>query len=218
MEHKFISYDKKYFDSCATLIKETWPLHKYFKDMKDEDCVYKSYLKICLVDSVFSQIIINDDDNVIGLILGSKRQKTYRRRLTEFWLNMKTQVWILSQLMKGEFGQRKAAMDFAQVMQGIQQQGQEYHKEFDSEIILFIVGKEERGKKLGYSLMNNYIKFCKENNIKSIYLWTDLGCTYSFYDRFGFKLYKKFHNENLTHGKEDIENGLIYHLNLNYKH
>jgi len=46
-----------------------------------------------------------------------------------------------------------------------------------------------------------------------IYLWTDKGCTYQFYDRYGFKRIKELRSEFL-HEYGEGPNGFVYAKSL----
>nr|WP_245157076.1 GNAT family N-acetyltransferase [Anaerovorax sp. IOR16] len=110
----------------------------------------------------------------------------------------------------GKFGNRKVARQIAATHRRVDCLGEEQSDLFDGEVNLFIVSKELRGKKYGYQLMNDYVEFCKVNQMKSIFLWTELSCTYTFYERYGFQRYSTFHDKSLTDGKKSKDNGFVY--------
>ncbi|WP_189337894.1 GNAT family N-acetyltransferase [Photobacterium sanguinicancri] len=85
--------------------------------------------------------------------------------------------------------------------------GEEDVELFDSEITLFIVSPELKGKGLGRKLMDRYVHFCKANGIATAFLWTDVDCDYSFYQKSGFKIHNTFKSAK-QHRDAEHEDGM----------
>ncbi|WP_281221741.1 GNAT family N-acetyltransferase [Photobacterium sanguinicancri] len=83
---------------------------------------------------------------------------------------------------------------------------------FDSEINLFIVSPELKGKGLGRKLMDRYVHFCKANGIATAFLWTDVDCDYSFYQKYGFKIHKTFKSAKLLQHGTGHEDGMVFYI------
>ncbi|WP_428868347.1 GNAT family N-acetyltransferase [Clostridium sediminicola] len=211
---KFKKYNRKYSRSCAELIKTTWDLEEGFKNPKKVDSIYQYFLKSCINYSEHLDIIVDENDNVKGLLFGSIEDETYPQMVKYMIRTLEINLWAFFNLIIGNFGDREVALNMKNDNNSIDKLGEAYAKEFDSEINLFIVSPELRGEGYGIKLMNRYIEFCKENELHRIFLWTELSCSYSFYEKYGFKLYKKFYHESLTEGDKDKLNGLIYYYTI----
>ncbi|SHH35340.1 Acetyltransferase (GNAT) family protein [Clostridium grantii DSM 8605] len=128
---------------------------------------------------------------------------------------MSKDFWAAYNLILGNFGDFKTALEFKKNIDSMDKLGESYANEFDSEITLFIISPELRGMGYGIKLMDRYINFCKRNQLNEVFLWTELGCTFTFYEKYGFKLYKKFYHKNLTEGHKLKPNGMIYSYTIN---
>ncbi|WFD10217.1 GNAT family N-acetyltransferase [Tepidibacter hydrothermalis] len=209
-KYRFEKYDLKYFKSCADLVKQTWNLHGAYKEIKNIDCVYELYIRDCLDYSEYCDLIIDEDENVCGIMFGSFENRNIIQRSTLIIKRIKTCLWSSFRLLKGDFGKINNALSTYLNQKRDDNAGEVYSDNFSSEINLFIVSKSLRGQGYGYKLMNRYIEFCYENKLSSVFLWTDLGCSYSFYERYGFKLFDTFHGNTLSEGNGKDANGLIY--------
>ncbi|WP_180962667.1 GNAT family N-acetyltransferase, partial [Salimicrobium jeotgali] len=217
IEYRVIKYNRKYLYSCAKLVRNTWDFHSSFVGVKDNLPIYITYVKECLNYSIHREIIVNEKDEVCGLLFGSIEENgiidAVKWKISTLFISLyQLALWCL-----GRFGNRKIATKIAAAHRKADCQGEEQSDLFDGEVNLFIVAKELRGKQYGYRLMNNYVEFCKANQLKTIFLWTELSCTYSFYERYGFQRYSSFHNITFTDGNKAKDNGFVYCFNIEQK-
>lgn len=217
MKYEFINYEKKYLKSCAELVKDTWDFHSDFKGIKNNLIIYIAYVCDCLNYSKHCQLIIGEDDKVYGLLFGSIENETFVYSLKYFFKNLLNFFIVINNILLGKLGNRVIAIKNFRCYKTIDEEGEKFSNFFDGEVNLFIVNKELRGKKYGYKLMNNYINFCYKNGLKSIFLWTELSCTYTFYERYGFKKFATFYNKDLTENHVEKNNGFIYCYDINNK-
>lgn len=210
----FREYEEKYFDSCIELLKTTWDFHRGFKNLPDKDLVYQHYFYTCLNWNEHMEIIVDDYDNVKGILFGSIEAESYVRAKVFKRAEKKLKKWTAHHLRKGDFGEKEAALKSFKEFAKNDELGEMYADEFDSEINLFIVSPELRGMGYGIKLMDRYVEFCRKNKLKTSFLWTDVGCSFSFYNKYGFKLYKKYHSTSLTQGNKSNPNGMIYYLKI----
>lgn len=214
MKLKFKKYNRRYLRSCAELIKTTWDLEEGFENPKKVDIIYQYFVMSCVNYSEHLDIIVDEKNNVKGLLFGSIEDESYPQMIKYMIRVLKMKLWASVNLILGNFGDRKTALIINNENNSIDKLGEAYAKKFDGEINLFIVSPELRGKGYGKKLMDNYIEFCKENELHKIFLWTELSCSYSFYENYGFKLYRKFYHESLTEGDKNKPNGMIYYYKI----
>ncbi len=78
-----------------------------------------------------------------------------------------------------------------------------------------IVSKEARGLKLGKKLVDELICHFKDKNVKSFYLYSDLGCNYGFYGHNGFTLIAEQEmNFQFSFGNE-MDKAFLYDYQIN---
>lgn len=214
MELKFKKYNKKYLESCANLIRSTWPFEKEFNQPKNPEIIYQSYVLSCEMYSEHLDLIVDEYDNVKGILFGSIENAGFFSQMKYRAKGFKNNLKILYYLLRGGFGNRRTAWKIRNEHNEIDTLGETTDKQFDSEINLFIVSPDLRGMGYGQKLMDRYIEFCNYNELRSAFLWTDLGCSYNFYERYGFKLYKRFFHASLSESDKKQPNGMIYYLDI----
>ncbi len=208
--YSFSNYDSKYLKSCGDLVRESWNLHQNYRNLKQIDSVYELYIRDCVDYSEYTELIVDGDGIVHGIMFGSIENRDIIQHINLVIKRIKTTLWHAVKVIKGDFGRRSTAITVYKKQKNNDKLGEAYSDEFQSEVNLFIVSKRLRGQGAGYKLMNRYIEFCQNKNLNSVFLWTDLGCTYSFYERFGFKLHSTFHSDTLTNGEANKANGMIF--------
>ncbi|GAA0742818.1 GNAT family N-acetyltransferase [Clostridium oceanicum] len=209
-DYRFVNYESKYLKSCGHLVQESWNLHKSYKNFKKIDSVYELYIRDCVDYSEYTELIVDGEDIVYGIMFGSIENRNITQYTDLSIKRIKTALWRAVRVFRGDFGTISTAMNVYKRQKEDDKLGEAYSDNFSSEVNLFIVSKRLRGKGYGYKLMNRYIEFCLNNDLENVFLWTDLGCTYSFYERFGFELYSTFHSDTLTDGNINEANGMIY--------
>lgn len=208
----FKQYDNSYFESCIRLIQITWNLHAGFKGIPDDKAVYAYYLKTCLNWNAHLDIIVDEADNVKGILFGSNEHPSLIRELSFMRTDRKINKWKNELLKRGTFGELDAAKrEFAKLTLN-DKLGEEDAELFDSEINLFIVSPELKGKGLGRKLMDRYVHFCKTYGIATAFLWTDVDCDYSFYQKYGFKIHKTFKSAKQHHRDAEHQDGLVFFI------
>lgn len=208
---EFVKYEDKYLESCARLIETTWQFHKEFKNMGDKSVIYKFYVLSCLNYSEHLDLIVDDKDEVLGILFGSIENESSSQTKKYKKQEKALKRWAFRELSKGNFGDRKVALQRLKELQANDAAGEQFSHLFESEINLFIVSPELRGKGLGIKLMDRYMEFCKKNNLKSAFLWTDMECSYTFYEKYGFKFFKDF---KASYNVGEQCTGMIYYMEV----
>lgn len=199
-------YNNKYFEKCCELLAVNWDFYSHFDSVKNKSIPYKLYFKRTLIESSYKKIVVNDNDDLMGMIFAeiTPRNKLY---LTLY------NIYVLWYLLIGKLGKRRAAFKFLDKYRRTCKKL--YSKaSFDGELFLFVVSEKSRGLGIGKTLYKNYLKECKINNINKIGLQTGADCDYKIYDHLGFKRESALYTDMYIKGKEDT-NFYIYTLSLN---
>ncbi|MEJ9209769.1 GNAT family N-acetyltransferase, partial [Paenibacillus larvae] len=177
---QFKKYDKKYLESCTALLRSTWGFEKKFIQPKKPELIYQYYVLSCENYSKHLDLIVDEHDDVKGILFGSIEDIDVFDEMKYKLKGLKTNLRMLFYLIRGDFGERKKALRIINAFYEVNKLGVTTNKPFDSEINLFIISPELRGMGYGKKLMDRYIEFCKENDLLSAFLWTDIGCSYNF--------------------------------------
>lgn len=215
VEIKYVKYHNKYFNQCAMLMKGTWNFHKHFVNIENNDIVYGAFLEGSLMDATYTDLILDEHENVLGYLIGNNYKKDAffikgKKLLGQIKFYSKHLIY----LILGKYGDKKAAL---QQFSGMTELASRLEKDkmlFDSEVNLFFVSPILRGKGYGKKLMDRYIEYCKQREIKKVFLWTDRGCNYKFYEFYGFELHDQINHKLLAEPEKEY-NGFVYSLNLN---
>ncbi len=202
-----IPYNKKYLNSTSSLIKKTWSYYNsYYNIINDDLLVYKALIEFTLIDSNYTKLLINNN-KVEALFFANtdfnnNLKKKYKRLFLYFKYGFK--VLILRKI-KPVNNVIKFFKEYKAILNSIS----DLYKELGAEINLFITSKNIRGKNYGKKLLNDFINNCNKQQIKGIFLLTDKGCNYTYYDKMGFRCEKEFYSRVLDKNTKKI-NGFIY--------
>ncbi|MEZ8194291.1 GNAT family N-acetyltransferase [Vibrio cortegadensis] len=212
--YRFVPYAKKHFTSCVDLIMSTWNFHSSFMDVPCNRVIYEYYLKTCLNWNHHHDVVVDEHEQVIGVLFGSKEETSFIEELKFSRKDRLNNKWKNNKIQRGDFGNKEVARKELSRFTMNDALGEEDASLFGGEVNLFIVSQIFRGQGLGRQLMDRYIDFCQSNNLKSVFLWTDEDCNHSFYSRYWFSLYRRFNTYTHYEVKSPTENGMIFSLQV----
>ena len=166
-------------------MSDTWNFNKGFDGLKKDNIGNEIFFKECLLDMNYSEVIIDEDDKVHGYLFGVTGRKSVNPLMTGI-RTFAFLMWGFYHYLVGSFGQRKTAWLRLKETIELTEALEEQRRNSDGYVNLFFVGSSLRGQGWGKKLMTNYQERCLEVGVKRLYLWTDKGCNYKFYDHNGF--------------------------------
>ena len=207
----YARFEKKYLESCMDIIRNTWKFDKDFKNPKKPEYVYKYYVLDCVNWSEHLDLLVDEDGRAQGILFGSIERPAFPKKMKFLLTQWKLRAEMWWHILNGDFGDRKQAVAVYKDMRQIDADGESKAEHFDSEVNLFILSPTLRGQGYGRQLMDRYMDFCRENHLKKAFLWTTTGCTWQFYERYGFHVYQRFTHQGLS-SKEapKTPNAMIY--------
>lgn len=210
MNLKFTPYKKEYFEQSAMLMSKTWHFNQMLENPKDTSLIYKVYFQESLLESQYTDFIVDENGQVLGYLLASAPNlvtpsSALRSKLSELWL----MIELTGHIALGSLGSRQQALATVEAANDLSKETHKDAEQFDSEVVLFFISDELRGQGCGRKLMERYYDFCRRNDICKIFLSTDLACNFGFYDHHGFERHREFHHECLARPEEEY-NGFIY--------
>lgn len=201
-----VNYEKKYFNGIAKLMSEYWDYDKYFPHSKKPIYIYKLLLCDIVNNLDYSVIVVDEDDQVMGCILGkfNNEKKSLKKIFNLFKFLIKLEYYILFNLLGKKISSIKTILSILYVFNILKKD----ENKFDSNIELFILKEELRGMGLGRALMDDYMDYCARQNLNSVHLCTDKTSNYKFYEKYGFTLYDRVLFD--PNSDPDKDTGLIY--------
>lgn len=192
---------KSDYSRVKELIIEAFKFKQYTSNSKVLDIFSETYLRRCLLAQNYSQVV-EENGEVIGLLLGKINKKNKFLKNAPNLLSLFI-CWVRALLTDKK--NKAFFLEYKKVSDAYANLIKECNENFDGEVVLFIVGEKCRGKGIGRRLVNNYLYFCKSNNVRSLYLFTDSKCNYGFYDNNGFeRMGQKQINVNTVNGPSDL--------------
>lgn len=212
-KYKIVNYKRKlHLDSTALLIQRTWPYYyKLFKNLTDSTDLYHGLVDISDLSCDYQKVIVDDKNTVLAMFFAATNTK---RRTSTIFKKIRIYLKYYYKVhFKKSFGEipqaKKAIKEYIQLLEGISKK----HEKRGSELELFITDPSLQSMGYGKKLMSDFILYIKDKGKTNMFLMTDLGCNYHFYENYGFTRVDEFHSEYLE-GKEKDENGFVYSKKL----
>ncbi len=206
------SFEKEDLDFCEKCVKDTWNLDKWIKNT-GKPFLDRAYAEHYVSLSNHLQIL-EENGKPEGFIFCRMHNLTFSEKIHGKSTTLKLGLKIWNNLLLGHFGNRRKALTKLRETTSISPEIAKREKEFDAVVNLFMINSGNRGKGFGKLLLNNFINECKENDIKTIGLFTDSESDYGFYTQFGFVKYSGFNNDQLKPMEDGSENCIILRLVL----
>ncbi|SON52076.1 GNAT family N-acetyltransferase [Vibrio tapetis] len=210
--NRFVPYEEKHFFGCVDLVMSTWNFHSSFMDVPCNRIIYEYYLKTCLNWNHHLDVIVDEHEQVIGILFGSKEDTSFIEELKFSRKDRLNNKWKNKKIQSGHFGNKEVANRELARFAMNDVLGEKDASLFDGEVNLFIVSQAYQGQGLGKQLMDRYLNFCRSNKLKIVFLWTDEDCNHAFYSRYGFSLHKRFNTFTSYRVKSLTENGMVLSL------
>lgn len=212
--YRFVPYEEKHFFGCVDLVMSTWNFHSNFMDVPCNRIIYEYYLKTCLNWNHHLDVIVDEHEQVIGILFGSKEDTSFIEELKFSRQDRLNNKWKNKKIQNGHFGNKEVANRELARFAMNDVLGEKDASRFDGEVNLFIVSQAYQGQGLGKQLMDRYLNFCRSNKLRSVFLWTDEDCNHAFYSRYGFSLHKRFSTYIRSELKSPTENGMVFSLKV----
>lgn len=165
-------------ESISRIVMDTWDMEMYGKEIAypSSEC----YVRSCWAGSSFSFSAV-EDGNVVGCIVcnigwnirGRMENSKVTRQCNKAISNLPGYDVFRKDIEVMEKANQKMK-DRSRVL-------------YDSQIVLFIVSEECRGKGYGRALYEKALEEISANNCRRVLILTDNDCGYSFYDKDGCK-------------------------------
>ncbi|MFC1634486.1 GNAT family N-acetyltransferase [Planctomycetota bacterium] len=205
MDITYRPYVDEDLDRCAALAADAWPIAAVISE--DTHSLMKGFVKLGLLWSDYTEVCCTND-KVVGFLFGLTQKKLPSFRQS---LEMNKMSW---QFFTGKYGKPRHRLRFLMSFTQTLVKVEFYCRTFDSAIELFVVDKECRGRGLGQSLMNHFTEHLRQADKKTVYVYTDIECNWTFYEKYGFIKHRDFYDNGLSFLRAARTDSYIYYYNL----
>lgn len=205
MDITFRQYVDDDLDRCAELAAEAWPFMAVITE--DIHSLMEGFVKFCLLWSDYTEVCCTNNQ-VVGFLFGltQKRLPGFRQSL-----EMNKISW---QFITGKYGKPKPRLRFLATCVQTLMKVEFYGRTFESDVEFFVVDKEYRGRGIGQTLMDHFAKHLRQAGKKTVYVYTDVECNWTFYEKYGFVKHKDFYDNALSFLRAEKTYSYIYSYTL----
>lgn len=171
------TYQKHNAQTLAKIIKETWQYDR-FCSKKVANQMSNAYLASCLAQQTYTMTAFVDNKPV-GIIMANSFAK-YKLSFPKAWMQL---ISVVPLLLTKEG--RNATKIFKEINNLDRSLLAKHNKKYDGEIVFFALNEKCRSKGIGKTLFQMALKYLKDEQVKSYYLYTDSTCNYGFYEHMG---------------------------------
>lgn len=167
------------YPALEEIIRNTWNYDRLTPRPAVARRMARLYLQSCLLCHTFSQVAVQDGVPV-GIIL-ARHGRAKGPRLSHRLAVLGDSLALLA----SPHG-RAMARIFSRVEETDRALLRDAGDGFDSELVFFAVGQDQRGAGTGKALLDAALSYLREQGGERLYLFTDTSCNFGFYEHFGF--------------------------------
>jgi GNAT superfamily N-acetyltransferase len=187
---------------------DTWNFDELFPGVKKKHLINELFFRLAIASANHSEVLLSHEGKVQGYLFGRLPVKD-RHPLRRMWRSLSSHAWALWQFISGKIGPRMNALKRIRELIEMDQSLEELRQSSDAYVNLFFVSSSLRGTGRGRQLMSNFEMKALRAGCPRIYLWTDKGCNYGFYDNSGFSRIREIASPLLAH-YDGGPNGFVY--------
>ena len=210
----FRKYEPGDLKRCAALAVQAWPIRGRPVAQPGEPNTFEAWIESDSRSATWTEVAVVSGD-VVGFLFGSvdklKAKGTAREEAEDM-------LWMFRRVFSGDIrGWRisiRTAVSFflTQFMLEINR------PEADAEISLLIVDEKFRGRDIGKTLVDRFVKTAKEAGAHSVRLFTDDKISnWKFYEILGFRKTVSFYDAISTYFAGERANAIYYVLDFDKK-
>lgn len=201
MDIHYRPYVHSDLDRCAALAVDAWPIASVISE--NSHSLMKAYVKSSLLLSDYTEVCYTAGE-VVGFLFGLTHKKLPGLK-ARFELNR-----LFWRFVVGRYGPSERRFRFLASFVLTLLKVELLCLRFDSEVELFVVDSEYRGRGIGRSLIDHFVEHLREENKRTVYLYTNMVSNWGFYERYGFIKYREFYDNQLSFLRGTKTHGYIY--------
>lgn len=168
-------------DAVKAMVTEAFYLDRYAPTNITLRSVQEIYLRECLAASSYAQVA-ELNGTAVGILMGRVARRPYLPGRFAHQLRLLMQ---LAKISVAGFKQRKTLLQHFAIEGAYRQIKERTTVPLTNELTLFAVDASARGHGVGKQLYADYMEHLSQSDQSNFYLFTDLWCTYQFYEQRG---------------------------------
>ena len=185
----------------------TWDFNLEFQ-IKKHNLANILFFESAILRANYSEVIVNEEGRVLGYLFGEIPGKAMPM-LPDTVRSVRFLIKAFYHYIARHLGPGREVMEVVNRISRDESELLEKRRKTDAYVNIFFVASALRGQGWGKRLMDKFVEQSKSYGAKRIYLWTDLGCNYQFYDHAGFTVVARINSPLLEKPEEEF-NGFAY--------
>jgi ribosomal protein S18 acetylase RimI-like enzyme len=193
---------------CVDLMGDTWNLNGLYPGLRKENLVNELFFREAILGANHAELVVDDQGRVHGYLFGFL-PRSGEAMVVPFFQRLGAWIWAFLHLMAGSFGPRLQALGRTRELLAMTGSLEALRRPDDAYVCLFFVGSTLRGLGWGKRLMDSFSRKAEQSRSRRIYLWTDKGCNFHFYEHTGFQRIREISSVFLAQPGQE-PNGFVY--------
>ena len=198
-------------EACVEIVDATWHFRQLLPPSALGDFALRMYVGGSLARSDGAWVV-DDESGVRGFIFADSGHGQHVHNRYSGWSGGLRTAFELLRLPGLGLGQK---LGWLRAVRGHEVNLARVRPEAEGEITLFAVDPEAHGRGYGRALMDHCLAALRRNGTRSVWLETDSGSSWGFYEHYGFERGGSFRspmNERFIGGED--EESFVYRLTL----
>ena len=193
---------------CVDLMSDTWDLDGLYPGLRKKNLVNGLFFREAIMSANHSELVVDDQGRVHGYLFGFL-PRSGETMVVPLFRRLGAWIWAILHFITGSFGPRLQALGRTRELLAMTGSLDALRSPDDAYVCLFFVRSTLRGQGWGKRLMDSFNRKAAQHRNRRIYLWTDKGCNYRFYEHTGFRRIQEISSPLLAQpGPEP--NGFVY--------
>lgn len=205
------AYHETDLEACVEIVDATWQFRRLLPPRALGDFALRRYVGGSLAGSDGAWVV-DDDSGVRGFIFADSGHGEHFQNDHSGWRGGLRTVMALLRLPGVGLGQK---LGWLRSVRGHDVNLARVVPDADGEITLFALDPEARGRGYGRALMDHCLGELRRKGTRSVWLETDTGSSWGFYEHYGFERGGSFRspmNERFIGGEDEVS--FVYRLAL----
>jgi len=210
-ELAFRKYEPSDLKRCAELAEQAWPVSEKMGKDPGEPSVMQPWIESSQLSATWSELAVVSGE-VVGFLFGMvESQKPKGAGFKE----ISDQLWMFRRFLSSDAGRFEIPFKTLLGFLFMEFKLTVNRPKADAEIILLIVDSRFRGKGIGKTLVDRFVKAAREANSHAIAVYTDdKSSNWRFYEIYGFRKVSTFYDNISSYFAGEHANAIYYVLDL----
>jgi ribosomal protein S18 acetylase RimI-like enzyme len=210
----FRKYAAEDLSRCAELAEQAWPMRGSPSPEPDKPRAFEPWIESSSKSATWTEVAVVSGE-VVGFLFGSVDKMKPKGAALEEVTDL---FWMFRQVLYGGLDHWERPLRTMLGFFFMEFKLEVNRPEADADIILLIVDARFRGRGIGKTLVDRFVKMAKDAGVHAVTLFTDDKISnWKFYEIYGFRKVNTFHDSISTYFAGERANAIYYILEFDRK-